>query len=60
LEIGSPVQNHAAYLQHWITLLKTTPALLLRLLGEARQAADLIYPEQASQANAANQGEQSY
>jgi hypothetical protein len=33
--------------------------LLLRLLGEARQAADLIYPEQASQANAANQGEQS-
>jgi len=46
LEIGSPVENHAAYLQHWITLLKTTPALLLRLLGEARQAADLIYPEQ--------------
>jgi antirestriction protein ArdC len=59
LEIGSPVQNHAAYLQHWITLLKTTPALLLRLLGEARQAADLIYPEQASQANAPNQGEES-
>jgi antirestriction protein ArdC len=51
LEIGSPVQNHAAYLQHWITLLKTTPALLLRLLGEARQAADLIYPEQTSQAS---------
>ena len=46
LEIGSPVENHAAYLQHWITLLKTTPALLLRLLGEARQAADLIHPEQ--------------
>ena len=45
MEIGSPVENHAAYLQHWITLLKTTPALLLRLLGEARQAADLIYPE---------------
>jgi hypothetical protein len=33
--------------------------LLLRLLGEARQAADLIYPEQASEANAANQEEQS-
>jgi len=48
LEIGSPVQNHAAYLQHWITLLKTTPTLLLRLLGEARQAADLIYPEPAN------------
>jgi len=30
-----------------------------RLLGEARQAADLIYPEQASQANAPNQGEES-
>jgi antirestriction protein ArdC len=55
LEIGSPVENHAAYLQHWITLLKTTPALLLRLLGEARQAADLIYPEPASQANDPNQ-----
>jgi hypothetical protein len=40
-------------------LLKTTPALLLRLLGEARQAADLIYPEQASEANAPNQGEES-
>jgi antirestriction protein ArdC len=59
LEIGSPVQNHAAYLQHWITLLKTTPALLLRLLGEARQAANLICPEQTSQANAASEGEES-
>jgi antirestriction protein ArdC len=59
LEIGSPVQNHAAYLQHWITLLKTTPALLLRLLGEARQAADLIYPEQACQTNSPSQGEES-
>ncbi len=59
LEIGSPVQNHAAYLQHWITLLKTTPALLLKLLGEARQAADLIYPEQASQGPAPSQGDES-
>ncbi len=59
LEIGSPVQNHAAYLQHWITLLKTTPTLLLRLLAEARQAADLIFPEQVSEAHAANQGEES-
>ena len=57
LEIGSPVQNHAAYLQHWISLLKTTPSLLLRLLGEARQAADLICPEQASEATASSQGE---
>jgi antirestriction protein ArdC len=57
LEIGSPVQNHAAYLQQWISLLKTTPSLLLRLLGEARQAADLICPEQASEATASSQGE---
>lgn len=58
LEIGSPVQNHAAYLQHWISLLKTTPALLLRLLGEARLAADLIHPEQTTQADSPNQGEE--
>ena len=57
LEIGSPVQNHAAYLQHWIILLKSTPTLLLRLLGEARQAADLIYPEQAVEVTASSQGE---
>jgi len=57
LEIGSPVQNHVAYLQHWITLLKSTPTLLLGLLGEARQAADLIYPEQTSPANAPDRGE---
>jgi antirestriction protein ArdC len=46
LEIGSDTANHAAYLNHWISLLQETPQLLLRLLSEARQAADLIHPEE--------------
>lgn len=53
LEIGSPVDHHAAYLGHWIHLLKATPALLYRVLGEARRAADLIAPEAPSEDEAA-------
>lgn len=45
LEIGSDTANHAAYLSHWIALLRESPRLLLKLLSEARQAADLISPE---------------
>jgi len=45
LEIGSDTRNHAAYLSHWIDLLRESPRLLLKLLSEARQAADLICPE---------------
>lgn len=45
LEIGSDTCNHAAYLSHWIELLRESPRLLLKLLSEARQAADLICPE---------------
>lgn len=45
LEIGSDTRNHAAYLSHWITLLRDSPRLLLKLLSEARRAADLICPD---------------
>ncbi|MCT0225882.1 ArdC family protein [Synechococcus sp. CS-1328] len=45
LEIGSDVCNHAAYLAHWIELLRESPRLLFQVLSEARQAADLIAPD---------------
>jgi len=45
LEIGSDTCNHAAYLSHWVALLRESPRLLLKLLSQARQAADLICPE---------------
>ena len=55
LEIGSDTANHAAYLHHWISLLQEAPQLLLRLLSEARQAADLICPEEPEAAVAPRQ-----
>jgi antirestriction protein ArdC len=45
LEIGSDVTNHAAYLAGWVELLQGSPRVLLRVLGDARRAADLICPE---------------
>jgi antirestriction protein ArdC len=45
LEIGSAMANHAAYLGHWIELLRSSPKALLQVLGDARRAADLIQPE---------------
>jgi antirestriction protein ArdC len=45
LEIGSDVNNHAAYLAGWVALLQDSPRVLLRVLGDARRAADLICPE---------------
>ena len=45
LEIGSAVENHAAYLGHWIALLRETPQVLFQVLGEARRAAELLLPE---------------
>lgn len=45
LEIGSAMANHAAYLGHWIELLRSSPKALLQVLGDARRAADLIHPE---------------
>jgi hypothetical protein len=49
LQIGSDVQNHAAYHSHWAQLLKEEPSVLFRVLSAARQAADLIAPEPASE-----------
>jgi antirestriction protein ArdC len=45
LEIGSELQSHAAYLEHWISLLQAEPQVLFQVLGEARQAVELIAPE---------------
>jgi antirestriction protein ArdC len=46
LEIGSEIESHAAYLGHWIELLKESPRVLFQVLSEARQAADLICPQE--------------
>jgi len=45
LEIGSAMANHAAYLGHWVELLRESPRVLLQVLTDARKAADLICPE---------------
>ncbi len=45
LEIGSAMANHAAYLGHWVELLKESPRVLLQVLSDARKAADLVCPE---------------
>ncbi len=45
LEIGSAMANHAAYLGPWVELLRESPRVLLAVLKDARQAADLIVPE---------------
>ncbi len=45
LEIGSALENHAAYLGHWVELLKETPQVLFQVLGEARRAVELVLPE---------------
>ncbi|WP_233132815.1 zincin-like metallopeptidase domain-containing protein [Synechococcus sp. MW101C3] len=42
LEIGSAIENHAAYLDHWVELLKETPQLLYQVLGEVRRAVELV------------------
>ena len=49
LEIGSELQSHAAYLEHWIALLQAEPQVLFQVLGEARQAVELIAPEGVGQ-----------
>jgi hypothetical protein len=49
LEIGSAVENHAAYLGHWIELLRETPQVLFHVLGEARRAVVLVCPELAEE-----------
>lgn len=44
LEVGSCPQNHAAYLSHWVEMLHESPRMLLKVLSDARKAADLIQP----------------
>lgn len=45
LGIGSELQAHASYLGNWIEALKEDPRALLKALGAAKKAADLIAPE---------------
>ena len=52
LEIGSDVANHAAYLGHWVDLLRESPRVLLQVLSDARKAADLVCPEAPEAAGA--------
>lgn len=52
LEIGSAMANHAAYLSHWVELLKESPRVLLQVLSDARKAADLVCPEALEAAGA--------
>lgn len=35
------IESHAAYLVHWVELLKESPRVLLEVLSEGRQGADL-------------------
>jgi len=44
LEVASCPENHAAYLSSWITMLRESPRVLLKVLSDARKAADLITP----------------
>jgi antirestriction protein ArdC len=44
LEVDSCPENHAAYLSGWISMLKESPKVLLKVLSDARKAADLIDP----------------
>jgi antirestriction protein ArdC len=45
LGIGSELQDHASYLNSWIEVLREDPRALLKALGAAKKAADLIAPE---------------
>jgi antirestriction protein ArdC len=46
LQIGCQLENHAAYLKDWAQMLSEQPRSLFKVLSDARQAADLIAPEQ--------------
>jgi len=51
LEIGSCVENHAAYLGAWIAALKAQPRMLFQSLGAATKAANLIHSDPATAAS---------
>jgi antirestriction protein ArdC len=42
LEVSSCMENHAAYLGHWVEMLKESPKVLLKVLSDSRNAADLV------------------
>lgn len=42
LEVDSCAENHAAYMSHWVQMLRESPRVLLKVLSDARKAADLI------------------
>lgn len=44
LEINSCAENHAAYLSSWISVLKESPNVIWKVLSQAKNGADLIYP----------------
>lgn len=44
LEVDSCAENHAAYLSHWIQMLRESPRMLFKVLSDARKAADLVCP----------------
>jgi antirestriction protein ArdC len=45
LQIGSELQGHADYLNGWCQVLREDPRAVLKALGAAKKAADLIAPE---------------
>ena len=47
LQIGCKIENHAAYLKHWVEILKEDSKVIFKVLSQARAAADLIAPEAA-------------
>jgi antirestriction protein ArdC len=44
LQVDSCAENHAAYLSHWIQILRESPRTLFKVLSDARKAADMIFP----------------
>ena len=46
LSIGSKPENHASYLKSWINRLKEQPSFLLTAFRQAKDAANLIAPEE--------------
>jgi antirestriction protein ArdC len=50
LQIGSELQDHASYLNGWCQILSEDPRAVLKALGAAKKAADLIAPEAIEEA----------
>ena len=45
MEISSNTENHAAYLEGWLKVLKQGPKALFKVISDATKAANLILPE---------------